>query len=78
MTLTVVFSPVLVAARRTKEKLSTDGNAHLSCALSGGMLSVTLTRAKLAELAKPLIDKTLAVVKRFKGLLRQRFHLDAL
>ena len=55
---------VLVAARRTKEKLSTDGNAHLSCALSGGMLSVTLTRAKLAELAKPLIDKTLAVVKR--------------
>ena len=29
---------VLVAARRTKEKLSTDGNAHLSCALSGGML----------------------------------------
>ena len=55
---------VLVAARRTKEKLSTDGSAHLSCALSGGMLSVTLTRAKLAELAKPLIDKTLAVVKR--------------
>src|SRR3990167_4220547 len=55
---------VLVAARRTKEKLSTDGSAHLSCALSGGMLSVTFTRAKLAELVKPLIDKTLAAVKR--------------
>ncbi|HET8868923.1 MAG TPA: Fe-S protein assembly chaperone HscA, partial [Aquabacterium sp.] len=55
---------VLVAARRTKEKLSTDGNAHLSCALSTGMLSVTITRERLAELAKPLIDKTLASVKR--------------
>ncbi|MGQ0596291.1 Fe-S protein assembly chaperone HscA [Aquabacterium sp.] len=55
---------VLVAARRTKEKLSTDGSAHLSCALSGGMLSVKLTRERLAELAKPLIDKSLASVKR--------------
>ncbi len=55
---------VLVAARRTKEKLSTDGSAHLSCALSGGMLSVKITRERLAELAKPLIDKSLASVKR--------------
>jgi molecular chaperone HscA len=55
---------VLVAARRTKEKLSTDGSAHLSCALSGGMLSVSLTRDKLAELVKPLIDKSLSSVKR--------------
>ncbi len=55
---------VLVAARRTKEKLSTDGSAHLSCPLSGGMLSVTITRERLAGLAMPLIDKTLASVKR--------------
>jgi molecular chaperone HscA len=55
---------VLVAARRTKEKLSTDGSAHLSCALSGGMLSVSITRERLSELAKPLIDKSLASVKR--------------
>jgi molecular chaperone HscA len=55
---------VLVAARRAKEKLSTDGSVHLSCALSGGMLSVQLTRERLNELAKPLIDKTLAAVKR--------------
>lgn len=55
---------VLVAARRTKEKLSTDGSAHLSCALSGGMLSVSITRERLGELAKPLIDKSLASVKR--------------
>jgi molecular chaperone HscA len=55
---------VLVAARRVKEKLSTDGSAHLSCALSGGMLSVSLTRERLTELAKPLIDKSLASVRR--------------
>ncbi|HEX5355865.1 MAG TPA: Fe-S protein assembly chaperone HscA [Aquabacterium sp.] len=55
---------VLVAARRTKEKLSTDGSAHLSCMLSGGMLSASITRERLAELAKPLIDKSLASVKR--------------
>jgi molecular chaperone HscA len=55
---------VLVAARRTKERLSTDGSAHLSCALSGGMLSVSITRERLSELAKPLIDKSLASVKR--------------
>ncbi|MEK6667948.1 MAG: Fe-S protein assembly chaperone HscA [Pseudomonadota bacterium] len=55
---------LLVAARRAKEKLSTDGSAHLSCALSGGMLSVKVTRERLNELAKPLIDKTLTAVKR--------------
>ncbi|MDO9237683.1 MAG: Fe-S protein assembly chaperone HscA [Aquabacterium sp.] len=55
---------VLVAARRTKEKLSTDGSAHLSCALSGGMLSVSITRERLGELIKPLIDKSLASVRR--------------
>ena len=55
---------VLVAARRTKEKLSTDGSAHLTCALSGGMLSVSITRERLSELAKPLIDKSLGAVKR--------------
>ncbi len=55
---------LLVAARRAKEKLSTDGSVHLSCALSSGMLSVKLTRERLNELARPLIDKTLAAVKR--------------
>jgi molecular chaperone HscA len=55
---------VLVAARRAKEKLSTDGSTHLACALSGGMLSVRITREQLATLAKPLIDKSLASVKR--------------
>ncbi len=55
---------VLVAARAVKEKLSTDGSAHLSVMLSGGMLSVMMTRDRLAALAKPLIDQSLASVKR--------------
>ncbi|MBC7701595.1 Fe-S protein assembly chaperone HscA [Aquabacterium sp.] len=55
---------VLVAARAIKEKLSTDGHAHLSCKLSGGMLSVSITRERLQELSKPLIDRTLVAVKR--------------
>ena len=55
---------VLVAARRIKEKLSTDGHAHLSCKLSGGMLSVSITRENLQALSKPLIDRTLTAVKR--------------
>ncbi|HRH16243.1 MAG TPA: Fe-S protein assembly chaperone HscA [Aquabacterium sp.] len=55
---------VLVAARSVKEKLSTDGSAHLSVMLSGGMLSVMMTRERLAALAKPLIDQSLASVKR--------------
>ena len=55
---------VLVAARRAKEKLSTDGHAHLSCKLSGGMLSVSITRERLQALSKPLIDRSLVAVKR--------------
>jgi molecular chaperone HscA len=55
---------VLVAARTVKEKLSTDGSAHLSVKLSGGMVSEFITREQLAQLAKPLIDKSLAAVKR--------------
>ena len=55
---------VLVTARAVKEKLSTDGHAHLSVKLSQGMLSVTVTRDRMAQLAKPLIDKSLAAVKR--------------
>ena len=55
---------VLVAARAVKEKLSTDGHAHLSCKLSGGMLSSSITRERLQELSKPLIDRTLVAVKR--------------
>ncbi len=55
---------VLVAARATKEALTGADTATLSCALADGPLAVIVTRAQLDALAKPLIDKTLAAVKR--------------
>ena len=55
---------VLVAARTAKEALTGADTATLSCALADGPLAVAVTRAQLDALAKPLIDKTLAAVKR--------------
>ena len=55
---------VLVAARAAKEALTGADTATLSCALADGPLAVAVTRAQLDALAKPLIDKTLAAVKR--------------
>jgi molecular chaperone HscA len=55
---------VLVAARATKEALTGADTATLSCKLADGPLAVTVTRVQLDALAKPLIDKTLAAVKR--------------
>ena len=55
---------VLVAARAAKEALTGADTATLSCALADGPLVVAVTRAQLDGLARPLIDKTLAAVKR--------------
>jgi molecular chaperone HscA len=55
---------VLVAARATKEALTGADTATVSCALADGPLAVIVTRAQLDALARPLIDKTLAAVKR--------------
>jgi molecular chaperone HscA len=55
---------VLDVARSIKEKLSTDGSAHLSVMLSGGMLSISISREQLTQLAQPLIEQSLAAVKR--------------
>ena len=55
---------VLVAARAAKEALSSADVAVLVCALSGGRLSVEVTRAQFEALAKPLIDRTLVAVRR--------------
>ena len=55
---------VLVAARAAKEALSSADAAVLVCALSGGRLSVEVTRAQFEALAKPLIDRTLVAVRR--------------
>ena len=55
---------VLVAARAAKEVLSTVDSAVLACSLSGGPLSVEVSRTQFETLAKPLLDRTLAAVKR--------------
>ncbi len=55
---------VLVAARAAKEALTDSASTTLACALADGPLSVTVTHTQLDTLGKPLIDKTLAAVKR--------------
>nr|MCU0773854.1 Fe-S protein assembly chaperone HscA [Ideonella sp.] len=55
---------VLVAARATKEKLSTLEAAELACPLADGELRVTVSRADLEQVARPLLDRTLAVTRR--------------
>jgi molecular chaperone HscA len=55
---------VLVAARAAKEALTDAAQATLSAALDAGSLSIAVTREQFEALAKPLIDKTLASVRR--------------
>ena len=55
---------VLVAARAAKEALTGAGDTTLSCQLATGPLSVGVTRAQFEALTKPLVDKTLVLVKR--------------
>jgi molecular chaperone HscA len=55
---------VLVAARAAKQALTDVDATTLSCALADGPLTMTVTRAQLGGLVKPLIDKTLAAVRR--------------
>ena len=54
---------VLVAARATKEKLSSHDHATLACPLSGGELSVRLSRAQFEALGQGLIQRTLDAVR---------------
>jgi molecular chaperone HscA len=55
---------LLVAARAAKEALTGATEATLACTLADGPLAVTVSRAQLDALAKPLIDQTLAAAKR--------------
>jgi molecular chaperone HscA len=55
---------VLVAARAAKEKLSAADHATLACPLAGGELSVRVTREQFAALTQPLVDRTLAGVRK--------------
>ena len=54
----------LVAARATKEALSSDDSAIWQATLAGADVRVTVTRAQLETLARPLVGKTLAAVRK--------------
>lgn len=55
---------VLVAARSAKEALSVHQQATLHAQLSAGLLNVTVSRTEFEHLSKPLIDRTLAAVRK--------------
>ena len=55
---------VLVAARAAKEALTDAAQAELHADLSGGALRVAITRAQFDALTRPLIDRTLAAVRK--------------
>ena len=54
----------LVAARAAKEALSDADSVTWQASLAAGPLAVTVTRAQLEQLAHPLVDKTLAAVRK--------------
>jgi len=55
---------VLVAARAAKEKLSTQDHATLACPLSGGELSVRVTREQFESMSRDLVARTLSAVRK--------------
>jgi molecular chaperone HscA len=55
---------MLVAARAAKEALTDAPTAVLECTLTDGPLTQTVTRSQFDALTRPLIDRTLAAVKR--------------
>jgi molecular chaperone HscA len=55
---------MLVAARAAKEALTDAPTAVLECSLADGSLTQTVTRSQFDALTRPLIDRTLAAVKR--------------
>lgn len=65
---------VLVAARAAKEKLSGADHATLACPLSGGELSVRVTRAQFEALGRELVARTLRAVR--KVLRDAKAHKD--
>ncbi len=54
----------LVAARATKEALSNSRSATWEAPLAGGVAQVPVTREQIDALARPLVDKTLAAVRK--------------
>jgi molecular chaperone HscA len=54
----------LVAARAVKEALSSSDSTPWRAELAGGIAEVTVSRVQLETLARPLIDRTLAAVRK--------------
>ncbi len=54
----------LVAARRTKETLSSADAAEWRCTVGGRELALAVTRAQLEAAARPFVDRTLAAVRK--------------
>lgn len=52
------------AARRAKERLSDLTHTEVRCDLDEGPLAVTVTREAFEQLTRPLLDRTLSVVRR--------------
>jgi len=65
---------VLVAARAAKEALTDSPTALMHCEVSGHALAVPVTREQFDALTKPLVDRTLAAVR--KVLRDARLHKD--
>jgi molecular chaperone HscA len=55
---------ILVAARAAKEVLTDAAQATLTAPLAGGRLEATVTRDQFDTLTRPLVDRTLASVRR--------------
>jgi molecular chaperone HscA len=55
---------LLVAARAAKEALTDAPHSVLACALQDGALSQPVTRAQFDAFTRPLVERTLAAVKR--------------
>ncbi|MFY7940189.1 MAG: Fe-S protein assembly chaperone HscA, partial [Burkholderiaceae bacterium] len=55
---------VLVAARAAKEKLSSSDHATMACPIAGTELSVRIDRAQFILLAQPLLERTMAALRR--------------
>jgi molecular chaperone HscA len=68
---------LLVAARAAKEALTDATEARLQCTLADGPLDATVTRAQFDAATRPLVERTLAAVKRVLrdgGLQRADVH----
>ena len=55
---------LLVAARAAKEALTEATQVRMQCALAGGHLNLNVSRSQFESLTRPLVDRTLAAVRR--------------